>query len=56
MYKKYNRFYADWRDVHGDRRRKAFTTAEAATSYEEQEKRAARTVKRLGKDLLGGRG
>jgi hypothetical protein len=42
MYQKDNRFYADWRDRRGVRRRKAFTSADAATAYEEEQKNAAR--------------
>jgi integrase len=42
MYEKDNRFYADWRTKKGVRRRKAFTSADAAQLYEEAQKNAAR--------------
>lgn len=42
MYEKHNRFYADWRDRRGVRRRKAFTTADAATAHEVAQKAVAR--------------
>lgn len=42
MYQKDNRFYADWRDRRGNRRRKAFLTAAEATEYEERQKVAVR--------------
>lgn len=46
MFEKDNRFYADWRDRKGVRRRKAFTTADAAQLHEETEKNKARPKKR----------
>ncbi len=42
MYEKHNRFYADWRDRRGVRRRKAFLTAEDAERYEMEQKAKAR--------------
>jgi hypothetical protein len=42
MYQKDNRFYADWRDRRGNRRRKAFLTAADASEYEERQKVAVR--------------
>jgi hypothetical protein len=42
MYQKDNRFYADWRDKRGNRRRKAFTSGEAAQTYEDAQKELAR--------------
>lgn len=36
MYQKHNRFYADWRDKRGKRRRKAFTTPEAAELHDKR--------------------
>lgn len=41
MYHKSNRWYADWRDRHGNRKRKAFTTARAAAKFESSAQRAA---------------
>ena len=38
MFTKGSRFYADWRDKRGTRRRRAFTTAEEATAYEAEQK------------------
>ncbi len=37
MFTKGSRFYADWRDKRGTRRRRAFTTAEEATTYEAEQ-------------------
>jgi hypothetical protein len=54
MFKKGNRFYADWRNRQGERRRKAFTTVEAASSYEEQQKNAVRSMERPEYDLSAG--
>lgn len=42
MYQKDNRFYADWRDRRGIRRRKAFLTAAEAAEHEERQKVAVR--------------
>lgn len=42
MYQKDNRFYADWRDRRGIRRRKAFLTAAEAAEHEERQKVATR--------------
>lgn len=50
MFEKDNRFYADWRDRKGVRRRKAFTTADAAQLHEETQKNASRP-KRKGAGL-----
>lgn len=42
MLEKYGRFYADWRDKKGVRRRKSFATRGEAMAYEEQQKAGAR--------------
>jgi hypothetical protein len=42
MYEKHNRFYADWRDKRGNRKRKAFLTAKDAERYELEQKAKAR--------------
>lgn len=42
MYSKHNRWYADWRDKRGQRKRRAFTTPEAAEAYEAAQKAKAR--------------
>ena len=34
MEKKYGKFYADWRDEHGKRHRRAFKTAAEARAYQ----------------------
>jgi hypothetical protein len=48
MYQKDNRWYADWRDKRGVRRRKAFTTEEAAQQYEDDQKNLSRPKKKGG--------
>ena len=40
MYIKGNKFYADWTDAEGHRRRKSFTTAKAALSYQAEQRNA----------------
>jgi hypothetical protein len=42
MYPKDNRFYADWRDRRGIRKRKAFLTAQDAERYEMEQKAKVR--------------
>jgi len=42
MYEKHNRFYADWRDRRGNRKRKAFLTAKDTERYELEQKAKAR--------------
>lgn len=34
MLHKYGKFYADWKDHHGQRRRKAFATKRQATTHQ----------------------
>jgi hypothetical protein len=46
MYKEHNRFYADWRDKKGKRKRKAFLTAEDARRYELEQKVKAQPGKK----------
>jgi hypothetical protein len=41
VYEKHNRFYADWRDKKGLRRRRAFTTARQAEAFELTQKAVA---------------
>jgi hypothetical protein len=41
MLRKYGKFYADWRDLHGKRHRKSFPSAHAAKAF--QSKRNAET-------------
>lgn len=38
MYVKGNKFYADWTDAEGHRRRKSFNTAKAALSYQNEQR------------------
>jgi hypothetical protein len=38
MYEKQGKFYADWRDRKGTRKRKSFTTARAALRFESEQK------------------
>jgi len=45
MHQEHNRFYADWYDRKGKRRRKAFLTAEAATAHELEQKAQSRPKK-----------
>lgn len=49
MYKKRRRFYADWRDEQGARRRKSFITAKAAEDHEAERKAEARANVRRSK-------
>ena len=52
MYQKGNRYLADWYDRRGHRRRKSFTTAEAAQAYEDAQRATARPkAKRGGRRL-----
>jgi hypothetical protein len=41
MFEKQGKFYADWRDRKGNRKRKSFTTARAALRFEEEQKELA---------------
>ncbi len=41
MMKKYGKYYADWTDEHGKRRRKAFPTAKGAQQHQTKEARRA---------------
>jgi hypothetical protein len=45
MHKEHNRWYADWYDRKGKRRRKAFPSAEQATLYEHDQKALSRPKK-----------
>lgn len=45
MYTKGSRFYADWRDRRGNRRRRAFATQQEAITWEEEQKRLAHPKK-----------
>ena len=38
MFEKANKFYADWRDSKGKRKRKSFVSMKAAQKYEEEQK------------------
>ena len=42
MYEKAGKFYADWRDRQGNRKRKSFTSPRAALKYEAEQKELAR--------------
>jgi hypothetical protein len=42
MYEKSGKFFADWRDRKGNRKRKSFTNARAALRFEEEQKELAR--------------
>jgi hypothetical protein len=46
MYEKDNKYYADWRDRQGKRKRKSFTSPKAALRFEEEQKEIARPKKR----------
>lgn len=46
MHQEHNRWYADWYDRKGKRRRKAFLTPEDATAYESQQKAIAHPKKK----------
>lgn len=41
MFEKQGKFYADWRDRKGTRKRKSFNTARAALRYEEEQRAIA---------------
>ena len=41
MFEKGGRFYADWRDADGTRKRKSFTSKRAALTYEAEQKELA---------------
>jgi hypothetical protein len=41
MFEKQGKFYADWRDRTGTRKRKAFTSARAALKFEREQKELA---------------
>jgi len=41
MFEKNGKYYADWRDRKGKRKRKSFTSARAALRYEEEQKELA---------------
>jgi hypothetical protein len=41
MYEKNGKYYADWRDKKGTRKRKSFTSQRAALRYEEEQKELA---------------
>jgi hypothetical protein len=41
MFEKQGKFYADWRDRKGARKRKSFTSARAALRFEEEQKELA---------------
>jgi hypothetical protein len=45
MIEKLGKFYADWRDATGTRKRKAFRTKHAAKIYQAKMQRAARSKK-----------
>jgi hypothetical protein len=45
MRSKYGKFYADWRDNHGARRMKAFTTKKAALKYQAARRNEVQTKK-----------
>ncbi len=45
MQKRCGKFMADWRDEHGRRHRKAFTTKKAAARYQARMQNASRTKK-----------
>ena len=47
MFEKQGKFYADWRDRTGRRKRKSFDTAKAALRFEEEQKEIARPRLRL---------
>jgi hypothetical protein len=48
VHQEHNRFYADWYDKRGKRKRKSFQTAEEATRYELEQKAKARPGKNQG--------
>lgn len=47
MFEKQGKFYADWRDRTGKRKRKSFSTSRAALRFEEEQKELARPRLRL---------
>jgi hypothetical protein len=51
MFKKQGKFYADWRDKSGTRKRKAFTSQRAALKFEAQQKDFAPQTAGSGKSL-----
>ena len=51
MFAKSNRCYAEWCDGRGARRRKAFTTPEAAIAHEESEKAASHEMRKNSRAL-----
>lgn len=54
MFEKQGKFYADWRDRTGKRKRKAFTSERAAIRYEDEQKALAHPKKRReGRHWLG---
>jgi hypothetical protein len=48
MQKKYGKFYADFKDEKGHRRRKAFKTKEAATAFQTKMRNAIKAKKASG--------
>jgi hypothetical protein len=46
MFEKDGKFYADWRDKRGARKRKSFTSKRAALRHEEEQKELAHPKKR----------
>ena len=46
MYEKGGKFYADWRDRNGQRKRKSFTSPRAALRFESEQKELARPKSR----------
>ncbi len=49
MFQKGGKFYADWRDQNGVRKRKSFPTAKIALNFEGQQKAETRSKWRLAK-------
>jgi hypothetical protein len=45
MLKKYGRYYADWDDAHGNRRRKSFTTKKQALKHQQKMREESRAKK-----------
>jgi hypothetical protein len=45
MLKKYGRWYADWIDEHGNRKRKSFATRKAALKYQTSQRNAVAAKK-----------
>jgi hypothetical protein len=46
MFEKEGKFYADWRDKRGTRKRKSFTSMQAALRHEEEQKELAHPKKK----------